>query len=220
MSEATAIVGVGNIGGTVARHLVAGGEPVIVAARDASSARSLAEELGPLARAASVAEAIKESDAVVLALWLDAIREVIPQHAQLLEGKVVIDPSNPIGFDEQGQLIRTLPDEQSAGSIVASLLPSSARYVKGFGTLAAEALAASANREPRAVLFYATDDDTAAATIERLIRAAGFDPFKAGGAADAGRIEAPGGDLHQFGFDGEIVDLERARAALAARQPA
>ena len=33
----------------------------------------------------------------------------------------------------------------------------------------------------RAVLFYATNDDDAATTFERLIRAAGFDPFKASG---------------------------------------
>ena len=86
---------------------------------------------------------------------------------------------------------------------------------------AADALAGSANREPRrAVLFYATDDDIAATTIERLIRAAGFDPFKAGGVADAGRIEAPCGDLHQFGFQGELVDLDRARNAVAAKATA
>jgi hypothetical protein len=39
--------------------------------------------------------------------------------------------------------------------------------------------------------------------------------LKVGGAADVGRIEAPGGDLHQFGFNGEIVDLDQAEAALA-----
>ena len=65
------------------------------------------------------------------------------------------------------------------------------------------------------MLFYATDDDTAAITIERLIRVAGFEPWKAGGAAVAGRIEAPGGDLHQYGFNGEVVDINRARAATA-----
>jgi predicted dinucleotide-binding enzyme len=71
------------------------------------------------------------------------------------------------------------------------------------------------------VLFYATDDDTAATTVERLIRAAGFDPVKVGGVADAGRIEAPGGGLHQFGLNGKIVGLAQARAALAgAEQPA
>ena len=213
----TAIIGVGNLGGTVARHLIAGGESVVVAAKEESKAKALADELGPRARAASVEDAITDADAVVLALWLDTIRELIPKQARLLDGKVVVDPSNPIGFDANGQSFRTLPDDQSSGSVVASLLPGGAHYVKAFGTLAADALAVSANREPqRAALFYATDDDTAATTAERLIRAAGFEPLQAGGAADAGRIEAPGGDLHQFGLNGEIVDLEQARAALAA----
>src|SRR5712671_6584046 len=211
-----AIIGVGNIGGALARHLVAGGESVVLAAKDASHAEALAGELGPLARAASVEDAIADGDAVVLALWLDAIKELVPQHAQHLEGKVVVDPTNPIGFDETGQPFRTLPEGQSAGSVVAGLLPAGAHYVKAFGTLAADALAAGAHREPRrAVLFYATDDDAAASTIDRLVRAAGFDPLKAGGVADAGRIEAPGGDLHQFGLDGELVDLDQARAAMA-----
>jgi predicted dinucleotide-binding enzyme len=93
--------------------------------------------------------------------------------------------------------------------------------VKGFGTLAAEGLASGANREPRrAVLFYATDDDAAATTIERLIRAAGFEPLKAGGVADAGRIEMPGGDLHQFGLNGAVLDLDEGRAAIAKGVPA
>ena len=212
----TAIIGVGNIGGAVARHLVAGGESVVVAARDESQAKALADELGPLARSASVEDAISGADAVVLAIWLDTMREVIPQQARLLDGKVVVDPSNPIGFDANGQFFRTLPDDQSSGSVVATLLPAGAHYVKAFGTLGADALAVSANREPqRAVLFYATDDDTAATTVERLIRAAGFDPLQVGGIADAGRIETPGGDLHQFGLDGEVIDLEGARALLA-----
>ncbi len=216
----TAIVGVGNIGGALARHLVAGGESVVLAAKDETRAEALADELGPLARATSVEGAIAGADTVVFALWLDTIKELIPPNARLLEDKVVVDPSNPIGFDENGQMTRTLPERQSAGSVVAGLLPSGAHYVKAFGTLGADALAGSANREPRrAVLFYATDDDAAATTIERLIRAAGFDPFKAGGVADAGRIEAPGGDLHQFGFHGELVDLDRARAAVAAKAP-
>jgi hypothetical protein len=214
----TGIIGVGNIGGTVCRHLVAGGESVVLAANEQSNAAALAGELGPLARAASVPDAIADADAVILALWLDPLRELIPRHARLLEGKVVVDPSNPIGFDKSGQLFRTLPEGQSAGSVVAALLPGGAHYVKAFGTLAADALAAGAHRQPRqAVLFYATDDDTAAATIERLVRAAGFDPLKAGGVADAGRIEAPGGDLHQFGLNGQLVDLDQARAALGSQ---
>jgi predicted dinucleotide-binding enzyme len=212
----TAIIGVGNIGGAVARRLVSGGESVVLAAKDESNAEALASELGPLARAASAEDAIADADAVVLAVWLDTITKLIPAHARSLEGKVVVDPSNPIGFDESGQPIRTLPEGQSSGSVVAALLPAGAHYVKAFGTLSADALAAGAHREPRrAVLFYATDDHTASTTIERLVRAAGFDPLKAGGVADAGRIEAPGGELHQFGLNGQLVDLDHASTAVA-----
>jgi 8-hydroxy-5-deazaflavin:NADPH oxidoreductase len=211
----TAIIGVGKLGGAVARNLVAGGESVVLAAKEESNAEALAGELGPLARAASAEDAIANADAVVVAVWLDTIKELIPKHERLLDGKVVVDPSNPIGFDDSGQMFRTLPEGQSAGSVVAALLPAGAHYVKAFGTLLADALATGARRGPRrAVLFYATDDDTAATTIERLIRAAGFDPLKAGGLADAGRIEVPGGDLYQMGRDGELLDLDQARAML------
>src|SRR2546423_1460034 len=86
-------------------------------------------------------------------------------------------------------------------------------------TLARDSFASSANREPRrAVLFYATDDDAAATTIERLIHAAGFDPLKVGGVGAARRIEMPGGDLHQFGLNGKILDLEEARSTVAAAE--
>jgi 8-hydroxy-5-deazaflavin:NADPH oxidoreductase len=214
----TAIIGVGNIGSTVAGHLVDGREAVVLAAKDEAHAQALANELGPLARAASVNEAIGGADTVVLALWLDQIKELVPEQAAALENKVVVDPSNPLGFDESGQMMRALPDDQSAGSIVAGLLPENSHYVKAFGTLSAESLAEAANREPRVALFYATNDDDAAKTIERLIRAAGFDPVKAGGAAAALRIEMPGGDLHQMGLSGELVDLDQARASVAGAE--
>lgn len=208
----TAIIGIGNLGGALARHLVTGGESVLLAAKDKGKAKALADELGPLARAASVEDAIASADTVVIALWLDAGRELLARDAGLLEGKVVIDPSNPIGF-ENGQMIRTLPEGQSASSIVSGLLPAGAHYVKGFGSLAATDLASKGNRDPRVVVFYATDDDAAATTIERLIRAAGFEPLKVGGVADAGRIEGPSGDLQ-----GAVLDLDQAQAALATKE--
>jgi predicted dinucleotide-binding enzyme len=214
----TAIIGTGNIGGTLARHLVRGGEPVVLAAKDEAHAAALAQELGELAHAGSVEDAIADADPVVFAVWLDTVKELLAKDARLLENKVVVDPSNPLGFDESGQMIRTLPEGQSSGSVVAALLPAGAHYVKAFGTLGADALASAAGREPqRAVLFYATDDDTAATTIERLTLAAGFEPLKAGGLADAGRLEVPGGDLHQGGgLNGQLLDLDQARGAVAA----
>src|SRR2546430_1285550 len=188
----TAIVGIGNIGGRLARDLVRGGEPVVLAAKDEANAAALAQELGDLARAASVEEAIAEADAVVFAVWLDTLKELAAKDADLLEGKVVVDPSNPIGVDENGEMTRTLPDDQSAGSVVAAMLPAGAHYVKAFGTLGADSLASAANREPRrAVLLYATDDGAAAVAIQRPISAAGFVPPKVGGEAAAGRNQVP-----------------------------
>ena len=208
----TAIIGVGNLGGTVARHLVGGGESVVLSAKDEAHAKALADELGPNASAASVEEAIAGADVVVLATWLEQTRELVPARTGLLEGKVVVDPTNPIGFDENEQMIRTLPEGKSSGSVVASLLPADAHYVKAFGTLGADQLATSANRERRVVLFYATDDDAAEATAQRLIRAAGFEPLKVGGVSDAGRIEGPDGELQ-----GRIFDLDEARATIATK---
>jgi len=206
----TSIIGVGNLGGTVARHLVAGGEPVVLAALDEAHAQTLADELAPTATAATVEDAIAAADVVVLATWLAQTREFVPALASLLENKVVVDPSNPIGF-ENGQMIRTLPKGESSGSVVAGLLPASAHYVKAFGTLGAvEQLATSASRDPRVVLFYATDDDVAEAAAQRLISAAGFAPLKVGGAANAGRIEGPDGELQ-----GRILNLDEGRAAIA-----
>ena len=205
----TAIIGVGNLGGTVARHLVGGGESVVVAAKDEAHASALADELGPNASADPVEDAIASADVVVLATWLDQTRELVPARTRLLEGKVVVDPSNPIGF-ENGEMVRTLPKGQSSGSVVAGLLPAGAHYVKAFGTLGADQFATGANHEPRTVLFYATDDDAAEATAQRLIRAAGFEPLKVGGVSGAGRIEGPDGE-----FQGRIFDLDEAQAAIA-----
>jgi 8-hydroxy-5-deazaflavin:NADPH oxidoreductase len=207
----TAIIGVGNLGGTVARHLVNGGESVVLAAADEAHAKALADELGSNASAASADDAVAGADVVVLAIWLDQSRELLPQLAEGLENKIVVDPSNPIGFDENGQMFRTLPEGQSSGSVVSGLLPASAHYVKAFGSLGAvEQLATGANHEPRIVLFYATDDDTAETTAQRLIRAAGFEPLKVGGLSDAGRIEGPDGELQ-----GRVFDLDEAQAIVA-----
>ena len=66
------------------------------------------------------------------------------------------------------------------------------------------------------MLFYATDDTQAAATVQRLISAAGFDAVRAGGLKDVGRIEGPDGDLSQGGLNGALLDVDEAGAAVAA----
>jgi 8-hydroxy-5-deazaflavin:NADPH oxidoreductase len=212
----TAIIGVGKIGGTVATDLTAGGETVVLAAQSEESAEQLARRLGDKASAASVADAIEQAEAVIFAVWFDTIKELVAEYASALDGKVVIDPSNPVAMNDSGGFARTLPDGVSAGSVIAERLPPAAHFVKAFGTLAADSLANGANRSAeRAVLFYATDDDQAASVVERLIAASGFDPVKVGGVDQAIRIEMFG-DLHDFGgLNGSMVTAEEARALLA-----
>ena len=213
----TAIIGVGNLGSALARHLINGGEDVVLAARDGTHSAALAQELGPLARSASVSQAIEASDAVVLAVWLDGLTNLVTENVEFFKGKVVVDPTNPIKLGDDGMLQRSLPEGQSSGSLVARLLPLEAHYVKAFGSLGAQSLAASANRSPRrAVLFYATDDAQAATSVERLISAAGFDAVRAGGLKDVARIEGPDGDLSQGGLNGALLDVDEARDAVAA----
>jgi 8-hydroxy-5-deazaflavin:NADPH oxidoreductase len=208
----TAVIGTGNIGSALAEHLVAGGEPVVLAASEPPEA--LARQLGDLASALSVSEAIEAADTVIFAVWFDVMKSLISENLPKLDGKVIIDTSNPVAANDKGEFHRTLPDGVSSGSVIAGLIPSSAHFGKAFGTLSAEGLKDGANGTPRAVLFYATDDDQAQAVIERLISVAGFDPVKAGGVDAAIRIEMYG-DLHQYGgFNGKLVDLGEARAAL------
>ncbi len=212
----TAIIGVGKIGTALATHLTGGGETVVLAAGKPSQAEQLARDLGALSSAAGVADAIDQADAVIFAVWLDVMEGLVRQNAARLSGKVVIDPSNPIGPDGKGGFKRTLPDRVSSGSVIAGLLPPGAHFVKAFGTVSAEHLADAANLSPdRAVLFYATDDDAAASTAERLISAAGFAPVKAGGLDQAIRIEMFG-DLHDFGgLNGKLLTVAQARDLLA-----
>jgi len=209
---ATAIIGIGNLGGTVARELASGGEPVILSASSQAKARKAAAQIGSAASAAlNNRDAVQRADNVVFALWLDPMREVIDEVADLLPGKLVIDPSNPVSVAADGTLTRTLPEGQSSGQLVATLLPRGTRFVKAFGSIGATMLASNAFRQPqRAVLFYATDDAAAASEVERLIRVAGFDPAPAGGVAKAGRIEV-GGDLHAWGgLNGRLIDIDEA----------
>jgi 8-hydroxy-5-deazaflavin:NADPH oxidoreductase len=208
----TAMIGLGNIGSTLARELAAGGERVELFAPSSEKVVQLASEIGPLATpAASNREAVAAADTVVFAVWLSIMKGVINEVADLLKGKVVIDPSNPVTVGPDGKVTRTLPDGQSAGQLVFSWLPRGIKFAKAFGTVSAPSLASGSHRRPTlAVLFYAADDDEAAGRVEGLIRAAGFDPVRVGGVSAAARIEV-GGDLHDFGgLNGRLVDRQEA----------
>jgi len=195
----TAIIGTGGLGSVIARQLATGGETLRISSADNKSARTLAAQIG---RAAVVAagnrDALQGADAVVLALRFTVLKGVIDEIADQLADKLVVVPSNPLTIDAQGNLSRVLPEGQSSGKVVAGWLPAGTRLAMAFGTMSADLFVSSSNRSPEpTVLFYVTDDDRAGEEVERLIRTAGFEPVKAGGIEQSGRLEV-GGDLHDL----------------------
>jgi len=209
-----AIIGTGNIGGTLAAEFAAGGQDFLLAGRDLEAVRKIAADLGEHAAAVSVDEAVERAGVLVLAVWLDAFEQLIAEYGERLAGKVIIDPSNPVGPDGAGGYRKVIPEQESSGQILAGLLPAGARLVKAFGTLSAPTLAAAARRQPeRAVLFYAADDEAAGDLAADLIRTAGYEPVRVGGLDQSIRIEMYG-DLHEYGALGRVVTRSEALQAI------
>jgi predicted dinucleotide-binding enzyme len=207
----TAIIGTGGLGSAIARRLASGGEILRLSSADTASARTLATRIGQAAVvSAGNRDALQGADAVVLALRFTVLKGVIGEIAGSLAGKVVIVPSNPVGLDAQGNVVRLLPDGQSSGKVVAGWLPAGAHFAMAFGSMSASLFESASNRSPEpAVLFYVTDDDRAGEEVGRLIAAAGFEPVKAGGIEQSGRLEV-GGELHDL-----VVGPAEARSLIA-----
>lgn len=206
-----AVIGLGNIGRVVASNLVKGNREVIVASHKLEDANALAQQLGNLAKAAEVPTAIKEADIVVMAVWFSTIQELLKQYATELQGKIIVDPSNPIAPDGNGGFKKIIGADESAGEIISGLLPKGAKLAKALGTLGVGSLASAAFQKPEvAVQFYATDDTNINATIEELIKDNGFEPVCVGGIDKSIRIEVFG-ELHEFGALGKPVTRQELK---------
>jgi 8-hydroxy-5-deazaflavin:NADPH oxidoreductase len=215
ISDSTvAIIGTGNIGGRLAANFAAGGQDFLLAGRDQEAASKIASDLGGHADVVSIDEAVDRADVLVFALWLDAFEQLIAQYGERLAGKVIVDPSNPVGPDSDGNYRKVIGEQESSGQILAGLLPPGARLVKAFGTLSAPTLSSAARREPeRAVQFYAADEAAAGDLVAELIRAGGFEPVRVGGLDQSIRIEMFG-DLHEYGALGRVVTKSEALEAI------
>jgi 8-hydroxy-5-deazaflavin:NADPH oxidoreductase len=203
----TAIIGTGGIGSAIARQMASGGETLRLASADQDSARRLAANLGGASVVASDnREALQGVDAVILALRFPALEGVIDEISGALSDELVLVPSNPVGLDDQGQVVRLLPEGRASGEVVAEWLPAGVRLAMAFDTMSADLFESSSNRSPeRAVLFYATDDH-GTEDVDRLIRTAGFEPMKIGGLNQSSRLEVDG-DLHDL-----VVGVIEARS--------
>jgi predicted dinucleotide-binding enzyme len=209
-----AVIGLGNIGQAVAANLVKGNRSVIIADRKPEKTAELSGKLGSLAQPMEISAAIKAADIVIMAVWFDAIKELLGKYAKELSGKIIVDPSNPIAPDNKGGFVKTIGKDESAGEVLSALLPANAKLAKALGTLGVASLVAAAFQKPDpAVLFYATDDSGINEEIEELIRDNGFTPVLVGGLDQSVRIEVFG-DLHEFGALGKTVTASEVKSKL------
>jgi 8-hydroxy-5-deazaflavin:NADPH oxidoreductase len=209
-----AIIGLGNIGKAIALNLTKGNHQVIVASRELNKAQEFAGSLGSNATAEEITTAIKNAEVVIPAIYFDKIKDFLKTYATELVGKVIVDVSNPIAPDGNGDFKKIIDQDLSAGKILNELTPATAVLVKAFGTLGAATLLKGAFATPeRKVLLYASDSINNNNKIEELIISTGFTPFYVGGIDQSIRIEVFG-DLHEFGALGKTVTLEEAKEAV------
>lgn len=209
-----AVIGLGNIGKTITQNLIKSNRPVIVATRQLEEAIAFSQELGNLVTPAETREAIQQADIIVLSVWFHTIIEFLEQYREELKGKIIIDPSNPIAPDDKGGFKKIIGEKESAGELLAAILPQGAILVKALGTLGVASLANAAFASPeKSVLFYATNDSAVDSVVAQLLQDTGFEALKVGGLNQSIRIEVFG-DLHEFGAIGKPVSVAEAQTKI------
>ena len=183
------VIGAGNMGSGFVKQLSAAGHSVRVTARDAAKAASLASQY-PNASAVPAAGAAEGQDLVILATgYGDAVSAL--QSVGDLQGKVVVDITNPLTADYMGL---TLGHSSSAAEEIAKAVPG-VNLVKAFNTVLAQVLgqgAALANGSKVSV-FYAGDDGAAKLTVKELVESLGFVAVDAGALKNARYLEPVAG---------------------------
>ena len=76
------------------------------------------------------------------------------KYATELQGKIIVDPSNPIAPDDKGGFKKIIGEKESAGEILSSLLPKDAKLAKALGTLGVASLANAAFQKPEALFCF------------------------------------------------------------------
>jgi predicted dinucleotide-binding enzyme len=166
-----AVIGSGNIGGTLARKWAAAGHQVTIGARepDKPELGKLIAELGPNCRAAPIDAAIDAAEGVLFAIPGGAMAETVGSLGKALDGKLVIDATNNIGA----------PAFNSVGAI-QSAAPSASVY-RAFNIYGFENFADPQIGGVQLDLFYAGSDGAARAQTEALIKDVGLNPVYLGG---------------------------------------
>ena len=179
------VIGAGNMGSAFVKQLTRAGHQVSVTARNLDKARTVAAA-NPGAVAVAADNAAAGADVVVLATGFEdaiaALRSVGP-----LQGKVVIDITNPLTADYMGL---TLGHSTSASEEIAKAVPG-AGVVKAFNTVFAPVLAEGADfgGGRKVSVFLASDSPAAKETARQLADSMGFETIDAGSLKNARYLE-------------------------------
>jgi hypothetical protein len=182
------VIGAGNMGSAFVKQLTAAGHQVSVTARDAAKAQAVAEKFG--ARATAAPGAVDAVDAVVVATPYEGAVAAL-QGVGKLDGKVVIDITNPLTPDYMGL---TVGHATSAAEEIAKAVPG-AEIVKAFNTVFAQVLAEGADfgAGRKVTVFVASDSERAKQTARALAQSMGFEVLDAGGLKNARYLEPVAG---------------------------
>lgn len=196
------IIGSGHIGGNLGRLLAKAGHKVYFSfSHDGHKLEELAASVGENGKAASPYDAAMCSEVIIFSPPWTAVGEALHQSGPL-EGKVVIDTTNP--YDANFNLE---PLEIGSSECVARKIPQ-AQVVKAFNTLQAQKLLERSGQG--IAVFYCGDDPIAKRTVAEIIRDAGFEPVDSGRLQD-GKKQEP--NTRVFNRD---MTVDEAREALAA----
>jgi predicted dinucleotide-binding enzyme len=209
------IIGSGNIGSTLTRHLTSLGHRVAVAnSRGPASLAALAAETG--ATAATVEQAAHAKDVVIITVPEKAVPQ-LPRDILAASSAVVVDTGNY--YPSRDGRIAEIEDGLAESVWVASVLDVS--VVKAFNNIVAPSLATRgvpAGTPGRVCLSVAGDDARAKRAVLNLIDALGFDGIDAGSLADSWR-QQPGTPAYcrDLNADGLRAALAQADAGQIAR---
>jgi len=118
--------GTGDQGRGLARRLAMAGNRVIIGSRNAGRAEAAAATVGspPQVTGEANEDAAATADLVIAAVPWEGHADLLAQLAGPLEGKIVVDCANPMGFDSRGAFPIPVP-EGSAAQQAAAVLPGS-----------------------------------------------------------------------------------------------
>jgi predicted dinucleotide-binding enzyme len=181
------IIGAGNMARGIATRALAGGHTVTLLGHERGEGDALAGQLSGDVSAGSVGDQLS-GDVVVLAIPYPAIDAVLGEYRDQLDGKVVVDITNPVDFDS---FTPVKVDAGSAAQEVAQKAPG-AKVVKAFNTTFAGTLVdGEVSGQPLDVLI-ASDDEDAKRTVRQLVEDGNLRAVDAGPLARAHELEAVG----------------------------